>query len=170
MTNTNTNTDADPPSAPPSHSLADLCVLVDLPPRTVRYYIQIGLVDKPDGETRAARYGTTQLEQLLLIKKWTAAGLSLERIRALLRGDAPPATPRLASIGSVEVCSHVHVADGVEVVIAPSRARLSPEQTRQFIRGVMAAFADLQHSHDATASASASPADADPLSPAPPQS
>lgn len=143
------NTDANAPAAPPpSHSLADLCVLVDLPPRTVRYYIQIGLVDKPDGETRAARYGAAQLEQLLLIKKWTAAGLSLERIRELLRGDAPPVTPRVPAIGSVEVCSHVQVAEGVEVVIAPSRARLSPEQTRQFIRGVMAVFAHVQTSSD----------------------
>ena len=47
-----------------SYSLADLCVLADLPPRTIRYYVQIGLVDRPDGETRAARYRATHLEQL----------------------------------------------------------------------------------------------------------
>jgi len=33
------------------------------------------------------------------------------------------------------------VADGVEVVIEPGRAGLSPEQVRGFIQGVMAAFA-----------------------------
>ena len=55
------NTDSSPPS--PSYPLAELCVLVDLPPRTVRYYVQIGLVDRPQGETRAARYGAVQLEQ-----------------------------------------------------------------------------------------------------------
>ena len=46
------NTDPSPPA--PSYPLADLCVLVDLPPRTVRYYVQMGLVDRPQGETRAA--------------------------------------------------------------------------------------------------------------------
>ena len=46
------NTDASP-----SYPLAELVVLADLPPRTVRYYVQIGLVDRPEGETRAARYG-----------------------------------------------------------------------------------------------------------------
>lgn len=135
------NTDSE--SSTPSYPLADLCVLADLPPRTVRYYVQIGLVDRPEGETRAARYGATQLEQLLLIKKWTAAGLSLDRIRELLRGEQAPVPPRARAIGSVEVRSHLMVADGVDVVIEPGRAGLSPEQVRQFIKGVMAVFAQV---------------------------
>lgn len=135
------NTDS--ASSTPSYPLADLCVLADLPPRTVRYYVQIGLVDRPQGETRAARYGATQLEQLLLIKKWTAAGLSLDRIRELLCGEHAPVPPRARAIGSVEVHSHLMVADGVEVVIEPGRAGLSPDQVRQFIKGVMAVFAEV---------------------------
>ena len=82
----------------PGYPLAELCVLADLSPRTVRYYVQIGLVDRPQGETRAARYGTLHLEQLLLIKKWTAAGLSLERIRELLHGEQAPVPPRARAI------------------------------------------------------------------------
>ena len=134
---------SDSASSTPSYPLAALCVLADLPPRTVRYYVQIGLVDRPEGETRAARYGATQLEQLLLIKKWTAAGLSLDRIRELLRGEQAPVPPRARAIGSVEVRSHLMVADGVDVVIEPGRAGLSPEQVRQFIKGVMAVFAQV---------------------------
>ena len=76
-----------PAPSDPSYPLSELCVLVDLPPRTVRYYVQLGLVDRPQGETRAARYGARHLEQLLTIKKWTAAGIALERIRALLQGS-----------------------------------------------------------------------------------
>ena len=128
----------------PSYPLADLCVLADLPPRTVRYYVQIGLVDRPEGETRAARYGARHLEQLLQIRKWTAAGVSLERIRELLHGAPPPVPPRERAIGSVSVCSHLAVAEGVEVVIDPQRAGLSPEAVRQFIQGVMAAFEAVQ--------------------------
>ena len=124
----------------PSYQLADLCVLADLPPRTIRYYVQIGMVDRPEGETRAARYGATHLEQLLLIKKWTAAGLSLDRIREVLRGEPAPVSPRARAIGSVEVRSHLMVADGVDLVIEPGRAGLSPEQVRHFIQGVMAVF------------------------------
>ena len=90
----------------PTHPLAELCVLADLPVRMVRYYIQIGLVDRPEGETRAARYGARHLEQLLLIRKWTAAGVALERIRELLHGELAPVPPRPRAPGSVEVCSH----------------------------------------------------------------
>ena len=128
---------------PISYQLADLCVLADLPVRTVRYYVQVGLVDRPEGETRAARYGAKHLEQLLLIKKWTTAGVSLDRIRELLQGEVAPVPPRQKAIGSVEVHSHLSVADGVELVIEPGRAGLSPEQVRHLIRGVMAVFAQV---------------------------
>lgn len=131
-----------PPTAP-SYPLADLCVLAGLPLRTVRYYIQAGLVDRPEGETRAARYGARHLEQLLLIKKWTAAGVSLDRIRELLHGELAPVPPRPRAAGSVEVCSHLTVSDGIEVVIEPGRAGLSPEQVRRFFKGVMAIHAEI---------------------------
>jgi DNA-binding transcriptional MerR regulator len=127
----------------PSYSLAELCVLAGLPLRTVRYYVQIGLVDRPEGETRAARYGAAHLEQLLLVRKWTAAGLSLERIREVLHGEPAPDAPRARAIGAVEVRSHLTVADGVELVVEPRRAGLSPEQMRDFLKGVMAAFAQV---------------------------
>lgn len=142
-----------PDSSPhtPGYPLAELCVLADLSPRTVRYYVQIGLVDRPQGETRAARYGALHLEQLLLIKKWTAAGLSLERIRELLHGEQAPVPPRARAIGSVEVRSHLMVADGVEVVVEPGRAGLSPEQVRQFIKGVMAVFAQVSRENGGVA-------------------
>ncbi|KDB50436.1 MerR family transcriptional regulator [Sphaerotilus natans subsp. natans DSM 6575] len=123
-----------------SHTLAELCALVDLPARTVRYYMQLGLVDRPVGETRAARYGARHLEQLLQIRRWSAAGLSLERIRALLQGETPELPARAPVPGTVTVCSHLTVADGVELVIDPGRAGVSSEQLRVFVRAVMAAW------------------------------
>jgi len=133
---------------PQALTLNELCVLADLPVRTLRYYVQSGLVDRPDGETRAARYGARHLEQLLLIKKWTAAGLSLERVRDLLHGDAPAVPDRPRQAGSIEVCSHLCVADGVEMVIEPARAGLSPEQVRAFAKGVMALYAAVTGTSD----------------------
>jgi DNA-binding transcriptional MerR regulator len=133
-------------SNPDQHTLSELCVLADLPVRTVRYYVQNGLVDKPLGETRAARYGAKQLEQVLLIKKWTTAGVSLDRIRELLQGEEAPVPARVRKAGSVEVWSHLYVADGLEVVIEPGRAQMSPEQVRAFTRGVMALYASITES------------------------
>lgn len=130
----------------PSYPLTELCSLVDLPVRTVRYYIQQGLVDRPDGETRSARYAQRHVDQLLLIKKWTAAGLSLDRIRDLLAGSDPQVPARARRPGSIEVVSHLHVADGVELLIEPGRAGLAPEQVRQLAQGVMRLFQRVQSS------------------------
>lgn len=138
---------ADPPGAPASFALQELCVLADLAIRTVRYYISIGLVDKPQGETRAARYTAAHLEQLLLIKRWTAQGLSLDRIRELLSGAVEDTTPpRPRQPGAVEVRSHLLISEGLELVIEPSRAQMSPEQLRRFTRLVMQAHAQVMQS------------------------
>lgn len=121
-------------------TLDELCSLTDLTKRTVRYYVQIGLVNRPEGETRAAKYSPQHLEQLLLVKKWTAAGVSLDRIRELLQGGTAPVPDRGRAPGSIEVCSHLHISDGLELVIEPTRANLSPEQLRHFVRTVMSAY------------------------------
>jgi DNA-binding transcriptional MerR regulator len=132
-------------------TLDELAGLVDLPRRTVRYYIQIGLIDRPAGVGRGAHYGPRHAEQLVAIKKWQAAGLSLERIRELLApaGDAglvPPPRPRQA--GTVEVWSHLVVADGVELTLEPTRAGLTPEQVRELAEGVMALFHQIRSSQE----------------------
>jgi DNA-binding transcriptional MerR regulator len=134
---------AHPPIPSQSLALDDVCALVDLPKRTVRYYIQLGLVDRPDGETRAARYGARHVEQLLKIRKWTEAGVSLERIRDLLSGDTPPVPPRPRGAGTIEVWSHLVVADGIELMLDPTRAELSPEAVRTLFTGVQALYQDI---------------------------
>ena len=133
------------PPTSPTHSLDELAALVDLPKRTVRYYIQIGLVDRPDGEMRAARYGARHVEQLLQVRKWSDAGVSLERIRELLAGEAAPVPPRPRARGSVEVVSRLLIADGLELAIEPGRAGLSPEAVRALFTGVMALYDDIRN-------------------------
>lgn len=125
-------------------SIDELCTLADLPKRTVRYYIQIGLVDRPDGETRGARYGPRHLEQLLKVRRWTQAGVSLERIRELMDQDVRLSVIRASRVGTVEVWSHLVVADGVEVRLNPAMAQLSPEQARRFFAAVTSAFEQIQ--------------------------
>ena len=43
--------------------------------------------------------------------------------------------------GAIEVRTHVYLADGLELVITPDQARLSPEQLRALIRAVLEAHA-----------------------------
>jgi DNA-binding transcriptional MerR regulator len=120
-----------------SFSLDEIAALSELPRRTVRYYIQLGLLDRPVGYGKGAHYTSEHIEKLILIRKWQLAGLSLERIAEVLKGQAdgglPPAPRRT---GTVEVWSHMVVDDGVEVILEPGRAGLSPEQVRAFFRAV----------------------------------
>jgi DNA-binding transcriptional MerR regulator len=114
-----------------------------LPPRTVRYYIQRGLVDRPQGERRGAWYTARHLEQLLRIRRWTEAGLSLEGIAKLLSGDAD-APAEAVRAGSIAVRSHLLLGEGLELVIDPDRARLSTAEVRELADAVTAALARLR--------------------------
>jgi hypothetical protein len=58
----------------------------------------------------------------------------------------PPARPRGA--GTVEVWSHLVVADGIEITLEPGRAGISPEQVRAFFRAVTQAYDQLHDSED----------------------
>jgi len=127
------------PASEQTYNSDELCTLTDVSRRTVRYYISIGLVDRPIGETRAAHYTQRHLEQLLRIRKLSDAGLSLERIGELL-GGAPEDVPlRQPAPGAVSVRSHVLLAPGLELVLDPQAAGLGPEQARQLIQHLMEA-------------------------------
>jgi len=113
-----------------------------VPGRTIRFYIQRGLIPGPAGEKRGAYYSEDHLSALLRIRHWQESGLSLDAIGDLLdaRLEAPvsPARP-----GAVEVRSHLIIADGLELVVAPERAGLTQTQLRQLFRVVQAAHAEM---------------------------
>jgi DNA-binding transcriptional MerR regulator len=136
-------------SSPRKFTIEEIAALAELPRRTVRYYIQESLVDRPEGIGKGAYYTQHHVEQLLLVRKWQLAGLSLDRIGEVLKqpttGLLPP-TPRRA--GTVEVWSHLVVTDGIEVTIEPGRAALSPEQVRAFFRGVTRVYEQVHESEE----------------------
>ena len=115
-------------------AIEELCALVDLPRRTVRYYIQEGLVDRPAGAKRGAYYTRRHVEQLMTVRTWQRAGLSLERIRELVSGggetSSPLPPPRARRPGDVTLRTHVTLAPGVELVIDPQEAGLGAEAVR----------------------------------------
>jgi DNA-binding transcriptional MerR regulator len=124
-------------------TLDELAALVDINTRTIRFYIQKGLVDRPEGLAKGSFYTHRHLEQLLAIRKWKDAGLSLERIQELIGEESadlsaqPIPPPRRKRPGAIEVWSHIHIADGVEVHIEPQRSGLSPEQVRRLSRAIL---------------------------------
>lgn len=131
----------------PTLSFDELCSAVDMPSRKVRYYIQMGVVDRPDGINRWAKYTTRHVEQLLSIKKWQGAGLSLERIRELLHSEPADLPAKPQPPGSVEVWSRLTVAPGVELNVQAGASGLSPEALRSFFRKVMMAYQETKNTN-----------------------
>ena len=115
--------------------------------RTIRFYIQRGLIPGPAGEKRGAYYTESHLSLLLRIRHWQEVGLSLDAIGELLdaKREAPlsPARP-----GAVEVRSHLIIADGLELVVSPDRAGLTQAQVRRLFQDVTGAYAALGTSID----------------------
>lgn len=121
-----------------AYSLGELCATAGVPQRTVRYYIQLGLVDRPEGAGRGAHYLQRHLDQLLWVVASQRKGLSLETIAELATQPAKKiAIAPSRAPGSVDVWSRLFIEEGVELHIEPGRAGLSPEQTRALFRGVM---------------------------------
>ena len=48
---------------PKAFTLDDISALAELPRRTVRYYIQSGLIDRPQGVGKGAYYTQSHVEQ-----------------------------------------------------------------------------------------------------------
>lgn len=122
------------------YTFEELCTLTGVSSRTLRYYIQIGLVDKPIGQTRGAHYLSLHIEKILRIKQLTEAGISLERIREVLSGSPMPLPERTKKPGDISVRTHLWIGEGIELEVSAETAGLSPEQLRQFLKGVMQAY------------------------------
>ena len=130
------------------YSLDELCSLTDFSKRTVRFYMGQGLVDRGLGVKKFTYYTETHLLQLLEIKKWQKAGLSLERIKEILHekdNDELPPVKRQAP-GSIEVWSHLLITDGISLQIEPTRSGLTPQEIRELSKKVMDAFDEIKAS------------------------
>ena len=121
-----------------TYSIDELCVITNLPKRTVRYYIQLGLVDRPVGETKAAHYLSEHLDQLLRVKKLTEARVPLEQIRQLIEaGEDEVVATSTRQPGSLEVKTHLYISPGIELLISAEESGLKPEQMRELLKTVM---------------------------------
>ncbi len=126
-------------------TLDQLSALTDLSLRTIRYYIQLGLVDRHEGDRKHARYTQRHLDQLLQVRAMADQGIPLERIKHEIHGTTPPPPPP-RSAGDISVISKVYVAPGVELHLEPQAAGLSPEKLRLFVRTVLSNWEEIHAS------------------------
>jgi DNA-binding transcriptional MerR regulator len=131
----------------PRYGIGDLAALGGVSRRTVRYYVQEGLLPQPLGVGRGDHYGPAHLSTLLRVKALQESGRTLGEIRRLLdapvpdvrhlltlpaaggprRPGAPPPSPALPRA----LWRRLELAPGVELHVS-TRARLpSPSRLQE---------------------------------------
>ena len=120
-------------------SLEQLSELSGVAARTIRFYIQMELLPRPNGARRGAYYDERHLELLLRIRHLTEEGLSLEAVRRALSPEKSSSEDG-SRAGAVSTRLHMTIAPGLEVVVDPLRAPLSKAALRRFAEGVEVAY------------------------------
>ncbi len=81
----------------PGYSIGEIAREAGVTRRTIRYYVELGLLPPPESSCRGASYGPEHRSRLEAIKSLQEARLSLDEIRDHLAADASPdATPEAA--------------------------------------------------------------------------
>ncbi len=110
------------------YSVGELAELGGVSRRTVRYYVQEGLIPTPVGLGRGAHYGPEHLEKLLRVKAMQEGGMMLEEILAAFSGKRGRAVP-LAAAAIADVnrsrWTRLRLAPGLELHVSGAR-RLPP--------------------------------------------
>lgn len=102
------------------YKLDELAREAEVAPRTVRYYVQRGLLPAPEFKGRDTSYGREHLVRLLAIKRLQAAHLPLDAIEARLASATMGELERIAS-GSVV---SVELPPPRDPVVRPRRGHL----------------------------------------------
>jgi DNA-binding transcriptional MerR regulator len=116
----------------PRYAIGDLADMGGVSRRTVRYYVQEGLLPAPFGVGRGNHYGPEHLAQLLRVKALQEEGHTLDEIRHALNGEGIAALEALRTAPSIEqvplvreVWRRLTLAPGVELHVAGD-VRLPP--------------------------------------------
>lgn len=131
----------------PSYSIGELAALGGVSRRTVRYYVQRGLLEAPTGLGRGRHYRQRHLDALIRIRKLQEAGRPLAEIAAELASPAEPlkslpgamAGDRSAPAGRVSRWTRIEIDDGIElhlrdVGLDPRRAPSVLDAIRRIIQ------------------------------------
>lgn len=98
----------------PCYGPDELADLAGVSRRTVRYYVQRGLLPAPAGLGRGKHYSKAHLARLIRIRELQAGGIPLEEIADRLDGREP-APPAPVERPTQSMWTRVEIADGVEL-------------------------------------------------------
>ncbi|MDI9570292.1 MAG: MerR family transcriptional regulator [Pseudomonadota bacterium] len=98
--------------------------------RTIRYYVQEGLIDPPAGRGRGGFYYDSHLERLRLIKAYQEKGIRISAIAAMLSREEPAADVA----PSRNVMIRYEIAPGIELNVSREREISEAAKILEIIR------------------------------------
>ena len=93
------------------YSIKELAELANVSRRTVRYYVQKGLLDPPKGQGRGSFYDSSHLSRLIEIRDLQQKGVSLSNMNAP-KQHAPKPEPLILP---QEQWTRIVVSEGIEI-------------------------------------------------------
>jgi len=112
------------------YTIDELAELTGFPRRTIRYYVQEGLIEPPAGRGRGGFYYDSHLERLRLIKAYQEKGIRTSAVAAMLKEGALADEP----IPSRNVVIHYEIAPGIELSVSREREISDPSTVLEIIR------------------------------------
>jgi DNA-binding transcriptional MerR regulator len=112
----------------PRYAIGELADLGGVSRRTVRFYVQEGLIPPPFGVGRGNHYGPEHLGRLLEVKSLQEAGHSLDEIRGRIHRSGARRAADVAVTAPVDRAQYrrVTLAPGVELHVAADVRLPSP--------------------------------------------
>jgi DNA-binding transcriptional MerR regulator len=111
------------------YTIEDLCELTGFSRRTIRYYVQEGLIDAPAGRGRGGFYFDSHLNKLRQIKALQDDGLKLSQIQELLREHKKPEMAPLR-----EIWIRYPIEPGIEIHIQRELEESERKKLAEIIR------------------------------------
>ena len=129
------------------YKIGQLSEITGYPSRTIRYYVQEGLIEPPAGRGRGGFYYDSHLQTLYQIKSLQNEGLKLDTIRQMLQEPAEPCLQAAARAEEPEreVWVRCPIASGIELHI---HRELEQAQRRNVAEIVRMARALLEHEEE----------------------
>jgi DNA-binding transcriptional MerR regulator len=118
------------------YGIGELAALGGVTRRTVRYYVQEGLLPAPLGVGRGRHYGPEHLARLQAVKALQEQGLSLDAVRSEIdRGRRPRPAGARATEATVarSPWTRVQLVPGVEMHVSGQRRLPPPGRLRELV-------------------------------------
>jgi len=113
------------------YTIEELGELTGYTRRTIRYYVQEGLIDPPAGRGRGGFYYDSHVQQLLRIKSFQEKGIGITAMVSLMQKETPQ--PELSSR---KVMIRYDIVPGIEVSISREMEIKEPKKVLEIIRVV----------------------------------